>query len=249
MKEFFFHLSFLKKVQQMCGLSEETNHSNMILNSIYKIYCLTNKPFYILNLLLVVVEMTMKMDDHQIVGESLSYFALYIIMFVSLLYIQSTYIQKLFQEIDEMEETLSTTSHNSIIEIYGKYSKINIVAGQQIFGVCGTFCFCFAIHHLKILEGKRSFIYYQWYPVDTNRYYWVIAINQFFFLSVAFFYLMYTKLSVIAFSTYILGRIKVLQHILVGMDDYAKSESVEDIHESRFNVIKKCVLLHNELIQ
>ncbi|XP_019875555.2 odorant receptor 30a [Aethina tumida] len=189
------------------------------------------------------------MDDPEVLSESLSYIALYIIMFVSLMYIQSKSVQRLFKQIDEMEETIFKMSNKNIKDIYGKYSRINIVAGKQIFYVLGAMCFCLGVHHLKILERKHSFIYYQWYPIDTEKYYWFVAFNQSCFLTVAFFYMAYTKLSPIAFSTYILGRIKVLQHILVGLDDYAKLQPDQDIHESRFRVIKKCVSMHNDVIE
>ncbi|XP_049822388.1 odorant receptor 22b-like [Aethina tumida] len=249
------HLNFLKKVRLVCGFVDpsQLKYKNKLVKGFYRVYSLIATPLYLTNLTLMIIEMFKESDNPQIMGETLSYSTLYVVMYVSLLYIESKSVQDLYKAIDEKEEALLKTANTSIKQIYEKHTEINNVVGAQIFGVCGVFCICLVLHHIKIFEGQRAYVFYQWFPFNPDNYYWLLILDQVCYLSVALFYMMYSKLAVIAFCTYILAHIKVLQHFVVNIEHYAKyvmeNEGIEDIHDARYVVIKHCVRTHNEIIE
>lgn len=247
-------LSYLKKLKIGCGLAREDElpfHSRFFL-MVYQFWRYLFALIFVGNFILLVIRLGIEIKDPIIVGQSLSYACLYVVIMFTLKQISSDEVQDLFKTIEKMEPNHLDNPNENIKEIYMKYVRITKRRSSQIFKICFIFCVFYTVEHSKVLEGGREYIYFQWFPFNTDDYYWFVIVSQYIYLMTCLIYMMYTKLSVLHISMYILAKLKILQTVIIDSENYANKLRLLNnltVGEARYAVFSYCVSVHTELIR
>lgn len=249
-----YHLSFLNKIKYICGLMrpEELPYQNQLFFKVYKVWGFFFAFAYLGNFSLLLIRLYKEMHNPVVVGQSLSFSCLYVVTIFSLKKILSKDVQDLYSSIEAKEQEHFKHSNGRITEVFEKYIKITNRTSAEIFYFTYVFCICLSLEHSKLLEGRREYVYFQWFPFNPDNYYWFVLFDQCFYLMTCFLYMMYTKFSVLHISTYVLANIKVLHTIILDSEHYAnyfRKRNNITLDQARYLVFSKFVEYHTDLIQ
>lgn len=249
-----YHLSFFNKVKCVCGLSrqDELPYKNPIFVKLYPLWGYFFAFAYLGNFTLLLIRLYLEMNNPVVVAQSLSFSCLYVVTIFSLRKILSKEVQDLFTSIETMEQDYLKNANSRVKKVFEKYIVVTNKTAAEIFYFTYVFCICLSLEHSKLLEGRKEYVYFQWFPFNPDDYYWFVLFDQCFYLMTCYLYMMYTKFSVLHISTYVLANIKVLQTIITDSEyysNYIKNLENVSIDEARYIVFSKFVVYHTDLIQ
>lgn len=246
------HLAFFWTVQALAGLKKWKNTT--IKYKLYKIFII---GVYFYNLFMLQLQLIMARTIEEIM-ENLSFTTMYTVMTIGIYFLSKPKFTQLFQDIKDFEEILIMKQgiEKNVIEIAHKYSNINNKTNRVIYFTTSIFCVFFIYDYSRLPlrpKNRIKFIFPEYYFFDEEKYYWFVFIDNCIFLVGCLLPLfVYMRFSSITLITYIIARIKMLQHFIRSVETYAKYLSrtqKQSLQEARYNILRSCLIQHIYIIE
>lgn len=243
------HLSYIKYIFFLAGCYQYEKLTNKCYQILYILFKYWIDGFFALNWLMLILALCKYVDNTQILSETTSYVLLYWIVYVINSQVRSSRVTRIFVNMEKEELVFLKNANSDVLKILKYYANLNNEFTRSIFWIVAVFCLYYVISR-RFLSDKP--VYYQYYPIDTERFMIIEYITQSIFLAICDIYFVFSKVSVTTLLMYILFRLKSIQYFLRNsekLSNVLKEKYKISLDDARYCVIKSIIKEHSLVIE
>lgn len=243
------HLSFSRHLVFLAGCYQIHKFPNICHRRMYIFYKHFIDGFFVFNCILLFFGLYKYIDNTPILSETTSYSLLYCIIYVINRQVRSAKVTNVFLDMEKQEVDLLKAANSDVLKMLTHYATLNNQVTKSIFWIVTVFCSYYVVSR-RFLSNKP--VYYQYYPLDTERFIILEFITQSVFLAVCDIYFVFSKASLIMMLMFMLFRLKTIQYFLKNIEHFANHVQEKfkmSTDDARYHVIKSIIKEHCLVIE